>query len=178
MHTTCLALILVLTAGACGASSKAPPAAAAPARAARTSPRSASCAVDLVDSATGAGNLTVFLQALEATELVGSLRGPGPLTVLAPSDEAFAKLPQGTVEAWLADPTKLTSVLAYHLISGTWAARDLAARRSVTASLGGELRIELGASDTLKINGAGLVRGDVRASNGVLHVIDTVLVPE
>jgi uncharacterized surface protein with fasciclin (FAS1) repeats len=131
---------------------------------------------DLVDTAVAAGSFKTLATALEAAGLVDTLKGEGPFTVFAPTDEAFAKLPAGTVEALLADKEKLVRVLTYHVVPGKVTAADVVGLSGAKTVEGGELRIDT--SEGVRINGASVVTADVMASNGIIHVIDTVLIPE
>lgn len=130
---------------------------------------------DIVDTAVAAGSFQTLATALTAAGLVDTLKGDGPFTVFAPTDEAFAKLPAGTVEALLADKAKLTKILTYHVVAGKVTAADVVKLSSATTVQGGSLAID--AKQGVKINGANVVKADVMASNGVIHVIDTVLLP-
>jgi len=103
------------------------------------------------------------------------LQGPGPFTVFAPTDEAFAKLPEGTVEALLKDKEKLTKILTYHVVKGNVTSKDAAKLNSAGTLQGAILRID--ASEGVRVNDAKVVTADLRASNGIIHVIDAVLMP-
>jgi uncharacterized surface protein with fasciclin (FAS1) repeats len=130
---------------------------------------------DLIEVAQEAGSFTTLLAAIEAAGLTETLKGEGPFTVFAPTDEAFAALPEGTVEGLLADPAALTSVLTYHVVAGRAVAADVVGLDSVTTLQGGSLPVS--AEDGVKIGNANVIAADVMASNGVIHVIDAVLVP-
>jgi len=130
---------------------------------------------DLVDTAVAAGTFQTLAAALEAADLVDTLKGEGPFTVFAPTDEAFAKLPEGTVEALLADKEQLTRILTYHVVSGEVTSDQVAGLSNAVTVEGGELSID--ASSGVRINDATVIQADVRASNGIIHVIDTVLLP-
>ena len=130
---------------------------------------------DIVDSAVAAGSFKTLVAAVTAAGLVETLKGNGPFTVFAPTDEAFAKLPKGTVEALLADIPKLTSILTYHVVSGKVTAGqvvELSEAKTVQGSM-----VKIDASNGVMINNSKVVAADVMASNGVIHVIDTVLIP-
>jgi uncharacterized surface protein with fasciclin (FAS1) repeats len=133
---------------------------------------------DIVDTAVAAGTFKTLVAAVTAADLAGALKGPGPFTVFAPSDEAFAKLPDGTVES-LVEPgnkAKLTAILTYHVVSGSVMAKDLS-DGATPATLNGEtLLIDL--KDGVKVNDAVVTTADVACSNGVIHIIDTVLMPK
>lgn len=130
---------------------------------------------DIVDTAVGAGSFTTLVAAVKAAGLVDTLKGTGPFTVFAPTDEAFAKLPEGTVDALLKDIPKLTKILTYHVVSGKVMAADVVKIQSAKTVEGSELKID--ASNGVKINDSTVVTPDVAADNGVIHVIDTVLLP-
>ncbi|MCS4502851.1 fasciclin domain-containing protein [Arhodomonas aquaeolei] len=135
---------------------------------------------DIVDVATGAGQFQTLVTALKAADLVDTLRGEGPFTVFAPTDDAFAKLPEGTVDTLLepANREKLRAILTYHVVPGMVMAGDAMAADSATTAQGGRLMLAV-EDGTLRINdSASVVKADITASNGVIHVIDTVLMPE
>jgi uncharacterized surface protein with fasciclin (FAS1) repeats len=131
---------------------------------------------DLVDTAAAAGQFTTLAAALQAAGLVETLKGPGPFTVFAPTDAAFAALPPGTVEGLLADPAALTAVLTYHVVPGRVLAADVAGLTEAPTVQGRSLAID--ASDGVRVDGAAVVTPDLLAENGVIHVIDRVLLPE
>jgi len=134
---------------------------------------------NIVQVAKDAGSFTTLVTALEAAGLVETLQGEGPFTVFAPTDATFAKLPRGTVPALLADRDALTSVLTYHVVGGRVGAAEIVAKNGAKpATVNGEpleIRVQSG---KVYVNGAQVVTADVRASNGVIHVIDTVLLPK
>jgi uncharacterized surface protein with fasciclin (FAS1) repeats len=130
---------------------------------------------DIVDTAKSAGSFTTLVAAIEAAGLTQTLQGKGPFTVFAPTDEAFAKLPPGTVEALLKDQAKLSKILTYHVVSGEVMAKDVKPGK-VTTVEGDKINITRGTSG-VKVNNANVLKTDVVASNGVIHVIDTVLIP-
>jgi len=138
-------------------------------------PRSPSPCQDIVDTAVAAGSFQTLATALTAAGLIDTLKGAGPFTVFAPTDAAFAKLPAGTVEALLADKAKLTSILTYHVVPGKVTAADVVKLTQAKTVQGGALAID--AANGVKVNGAMVVQADVMASNGVIHVIDTLLIP-
>ena len=131
---------------------------------------------DIVAVAQGAGSFTTLVTALQAADLVETLQGPGPFTVFAPTDEAFAKVPAADLEALLADKEKLRAVLTYHVVSGKVMAADVVKLDSAKTVQGGEVTID--ARDGVRVDGAKVVSADVPASNGVIHVIDTVILPQ
>ncbi len=133
---------------------------------------------DIVDTAIGAGSFNTLVAAVQAGGLVETLKGDGPFTVFAPTDEAFSKLPAGTVEALLLPENKdqLVSILTYHVIPGKVLSGDIAGRSMDVASVQGA-SLAVNATDGVKINNANVVQADVMASNGVIHVVDTVLLP-
>jgi uncharacterized surface protein with fasciclin (FAS1) repeats len=130
---------------------------------------------DIVDTAVAAGSFKTLATALQTAGLVETLKGPGPFTVFAPTDEAFAKLPAGTVEALLKDKAKLTQILTYHVVPGRVMAKDVVKLSSAKTVQGGSVDIRAGKD--VMIDGAKVVKADVAAGNGVIHVIDTVLMP-
>lgn len=130
---------------------------------------------DIVDTAANAGSFNTLVTAVKAAGLVDTLKGSGPFTVFAPTDEAFAKLPAGTVDALLKDIPKLKKILTYHVVSGKVLAADVAKMKSATTVEGSKVNID--ASHGVKINDANVAKTDVAADNGVIHVIDTVLIP-
>ena len=130
---------------------------------------------DIVDTAASAGSFNTLLAAAKAANLVDTLKGAGPFTVFAPTDEAFAKLPAGTVDALLKDIPKLTKILTYHVVSGKVMAADVVKLKSATTVEGSSVKID--ASNGVKVNDSKVVTPDVAADNGVIHVIDTVLLP-
>lgn len=131
---------------------------------------------DLLQTAASAGVFGTLLGAIKAADLEGTLNGPGPFTLFAPTDDAFAKLTEEERRGLLDDKDKLRSVLAYHIVPGRLSVRDVAAMSSTTTLDGKALDIE--SSDGVKVNGATVVQPDVMASNGIIHVIDTVLMPK
>ena len=133
---------------------------------------------DIVDTAVAAGSFTTLAKALTAADLVSTLKGPGPFTVFAPTDEAFAKLPAGTLENLLKPENKamLQRVLTYHVVRGKVMAADVVKVRSTKAVSGDMLSIKA-SGGTVTVNGSRVVNTDIAASNGVIHVIDTVLLP-
>lgn len=132
----------------------------------------------IVEVAVNAGSFKTLVTALKAAELVPALQAEGPFTVFAPSDAAFAKLPEGTVEGLLKDKQALASVLTFHVVSGKIMAADaIAAKRASPITLNGqELAVEV-RDGKVYVNGAQVITADIPASNGVIHVIDAVLIP-
>lgn len=133
---------------------------------------------DIVDVAIGAGTFNTLVAAVQAADLVDALKGEGPFTVFAPTDEAFAALPEGTVESLLLPENKelLTSILLYHVVSGSVLAADVVGLDSATTLNGASIDISVSDSGVM-INNANVVQADVAASNGVIHIIDAVLLP-
>ncbi len=131
---------------------------------------------DIVEVAVGAGDFNTLVAAIKAADLVETLQGPGPFTVFAPTDEAFAKIPKADLDALLADKDKLTAVLTYHVVSGKVMAADVVNLKSAKTVQGESVTID--ASDGVKVDGATVVKTDILASNGVIHVIDTVMMPK
>ena len=129
----------------------------------------------IVEIAASAGSFETLVTALKAAGLVDALSAEGPFTVFAPTDEAFAKLPAGTVESLLADKQKLTAILTYHVVAGKVTAKDVMGMTSATTAQGEKLSFDT--SNGVMVNNAKVVKADIIASNGVIHVIDTVLIP-
>jgi uncharacterized surface protein with fasciclin (FAS1) repeats len=132
--------------------------------------------MDIVDTAVKAGSFNTLVAAVKAAGLVETLKGTGPFTVFAPTDEAFAKLPKGTVDALLKDIPKLKKILTYHVVAGKVMAADVVKMKSAKTVEGSDLKID--ASSGVKINKSTVTTPDVAADNGVIHIIDTVLMPE
>jgi uncharacterized surface protein with fasciclin (FAS1) repeats len=131
---------------------------------------------DLVDTAVAAGSFTTLVKAVEAAGLVETLRGPGPFTVFAPSDEAFAQVPAATLQGLLADKAALARVLTYHVVPGRVLAADAMKLSWAPTAAGSDLRLTRDAQGLL-VDGARVVKADITASNGVIHVIDRVVLP-
>ncbi len=133
---------------------------------------------DIVDTAVAAGSFTTLAKALTAADLVGTLKGPGPFTVFAPTDEAFAKLPAGTLATLLKPENKaqLRRILTYHVVAGKVMAADVVKMRSGTAVSGDAFAVAVH-DGSVTVGKAGVVKTDIAASNGVIHVIDTVMMP-
>jgi uncharacterized surface protein with fasciclin (FAS1) repeats len=131
---------------------------------------------DIVDTALAAGQFNTLATALKAAGLVNTLKGAGPFTVFAPTDEAFAKLPAGTLDALLSDPAKLKQILLYHVVSGEVLAKDVVKLKSAKTAEGASLTIRAG-KDGVKVDGANVTTTDIMASNGAIHVIDAVVIP-
>ena len=132
-------------------------------------------AKDIVDTAVAAGSFKTLATALQAAGLVDTLKGTGPFTVFAPTDEAFAKIPKADLDALLKDKAKLTAVLTYHVVPGKVMAKDVKAGNVKTVQ---GSNIALATTGGVTVNNAKIVSADVGASNGVIHVIDTVLIPK
>jgi uncharacterized surface protein with fasciclin (FAS1) repeats len=130
---------------------------------------------DLIDTAKSAGNFNTLVAAIEAAGLTDTLKGKGPFTVFAPTDEAFAKLPAGAVDALLKDKEKLTKILTYHVVPGAVTAKQVKPGK-VTTVEGSKLNVTRNGQG-VKVDNANVVAVDVMASNGVIHVIDTVVMP-
>ena len=136
--------------------------------------------LDIVDTAMAAKNLTTLVKALQVAGLVETLKGAGPFTVFAPTDQAFSRLPAGTLDALLADPAKLKTILTYHVIPASIMASDAMAMTSPTSPPtveGATLQVTKGRRGRLKVNDATVIKADIKASNGVVHIIDRVLMP-
>ena len=132
-------------------------------------------AKDIVDTAVAAGSFKTLAAALTAAGLIDTLKGPGPFTVFAPTDEAFAKVPKAALDALLADKAKLTAVLTYHVVPGKVMAKDVKAGKVKTVQ-GSE--ITLATANGVMVDGAKVVKTDIAADNGVIHVIDSVIMPK
>jgi uncharacterized surface protein with fasciclin (FAS1) repeats len=133
---------------------------------------------DIVDTAVAAGQFNTLAAALEAADLVGTLKGDGPFTVFAPTDAAFAKLPEGTVETLLKPENrdKLVAILTYHVVPGKVKAADVVKLSEAKTVNGQDVAITV-ADNGVRINDANVIKTDIGASNGVIHVIDTVILP-
>jgi uncharacterized surface protein with fasciclin (FAS1) repeats len=132
-------------------------------------------AKDIVDTAVAAGSFKTLATALGAAGLVDTLKGKGPFTVFAPTDEAFAKIPKADLDALLKDKAKLTAVLTYHVVAGKVMAADVKAGKVKTVQ-GSDLNVTT--TGGVQVNGANVVKTDIVADNGVIHVIDTVVMPK
>lgn len=133
-------------------------------------------AADIVDTAVAAGNFQTLVSAVEAAGLVDTLKGEGPFTVFAPTDEAFAKIPEDQLAALLANKTQLAAVLTYHVAAGKVMSTDLTDDMSVATIQGENVTINLEDGNVM-VNDAKVVQADIDCSNGVIHAIDTVLMP-
>jgi uncharacterized surface protein with fasciclin (FAS1) repeats len=138
--------------------------------------KAAPASKDIIDVAVGDGRFKTLAAAIQAAGLVDTLRGQGPFTVFAPTDDAFAKLPKGTVEGLLADKARLTAVLTYHVVPGMIASGEVARAKELRTVQGGRLKVD--ASSGVKVDGAKVIQADVPAKNGVIHAIDTVVLPK
>lgn len=136
----------------------------------------ASADKDIVDTAVDAGQFNTLVAAVQAAGLVDVLKGEGPFTVFAPTDEAFAKLPAGTVEALLQDKEKLAAILTYHVVAGKVMAADVVKLSSARTVNGQDVSIMVH-GDSVMINDATVLATDIETTNGVIHVIDTVILP-
>lgn len=132
-------------------------------------------AKDIVDTAVSAGNFKTLATALTAAGLIDTLKGLGPFTVFAPTDEAFAKIPKAQLDALLADKSKLTAVLTYHVVAGKVMAKDVKAGKVKTVQ-GSELTVSTAGG--VMVDGAKVIAADIVADNGVIHVIDSVVLPK
>jgi uncharacterized surface protein with fasciclin (FAS1) repeats len=130
---------------------------------------------DIVDTAIKSGSFSTLVAAIKAASLVDTLKGKGPFTVFAPTDEAFAKLPEGTVDGLLKDIPQLKKILTYHVMSGKVMASDVTKLKSAQTVEGSDVKID--ASNGVKINASMVTTADVAADNGVIHIIDAVLMP-
>jgi len=179
------ALSLTLLLGACStAASPATPAAPMSASSSPTASSTAMSESDIVETAAAAGDFKTLTAALEAAGLDETLKGPGPFTVFAPTDAAFANLPEGTVDTLLKDPKgQLAEILKYHVLAGEVMAADVATMdgQKVKTVQGAELTVEVSGDKVVLVDAAGnrvnVTKTDIIASNGVIHVIDAVLIP-
>jgi uncharacterized surface protein with fasciclin (FAS1) repeats len=130
---------------------------------------------NIVETAVAAGKFNTLVAAVKAAGLVETLSGPGPFTVFAPSDEAFSKLPEGTVENLLKDKEKLTAVLTYHVVAGKVMAADVVKLTSAKTVQGSSLSVNT--ENGVMVDSAKVVQTDIVCDNGVIHVIDSVLMP-
>jgi len=131
---------------------------------------------NIVETAVAAGNFKTLTEAVTAAGLVETLSGPGPFTVFAPTDEAFAKVPKGVLEALMANKTLLTSVLTYHVVPGAVMSSDLKDGMSVKTVEGSDVKIAISPAGVM-VNNAKVIQPDIKASNGVIHAIDSVILP-
>jgi uncharacterized surface protein with fasciclin (FAS1) repeats len=130
---------------------------------------------NIIETASSNPDFSTLVTAIKAADLVATLSGTGPFTVFAPTNEAFAKIPEATLTAVLADKAKLTSVLTYHVVSGKVMSKDIATMTEATTVEGGKITIDT--KEGVMINNAKVTKADIECSNGVIHVIDTVLMP-
>jgi transforming growth factor-beta-induced protein len=161
-------LVALAVAGCGGAQSDVP----------ATAPTSAQATSDIVETAAAAGSFKTLVAALKAADLVDTLKGPGPFTVFAPTDEAFAKLPPGTLDMLLKpeNKAKLQSILTYHVVAGRVGSDQVVHLTSAKTVQGEDLKISQNAG-TVMVDGAKVVKADIACTNGVIHVIDAVLMP-
>ncbi|MCS7309340.1 MAG: fasciclin domain-containing protein [Armatimonadetes bacterium] len=131
----------------------------------------------IVDIAVNAGNFKTLVQAVQAAGLVETLSGPGPFTVFAPTDEAFAKIPAETLQAVLADKEKLTSILTYHVVPGKLMAADVVNSTQLQTVQGQSITVRAEGGSVM-VDNANVIQTDIEADNGVIHVIDTVIMPK
>jgi uncharacterized surface protein with fasciclin (FAS1) repeats len=138
-------------------------------------------AADIVDTAIAAGSFNTLVNAVKAAGLVDTLKGTGPFTVFAPDDAAFAKLPAGTVENLLKpeNKNKLVAILTYHVVPGKVMSKDLAGKKMMVKTVEGtHNQVSIDATNGVSVDNAKVVKADIEASNGVIHVIDTVIIPK
>lgn len=136
-------------------------------------------AADIVDTASAAGSFKTLVTAVKAAGLVDTLKGKGPFTVFAPTDEAFAKLPNGALDNLLKPENKkqLVAILTYHVVPGKVMSKDLAGQKTMAKSVEGS-EIAVDATNGVKVDNAKVVKADIQASNGVIHAIDAVIMPK
>ena len=138
---------------------------------------SSEASADIIETAKAAGSFTTLAKAIEAAGLTETLKGEGPFTVFAPTDEAFAKLPQGTLESLLQDKEKLATILKYHVVAGEVSSAQAMKISEAKTAADKPLKISM-SGKKLMVGNATVTQADIPASNGVIHVIDTVLLPE
>ncbi len=131
---------------------------------------------DIVDIAASDSRFSTLVTALQAADLVDTLKSSGPFTVFAPTDAAFAALPAGTLDSLLADPAALRNILLYHVVSGEALSGSLSNNQLIRTVQGQRVRITINGS-SIRVNNSNVTQADIRASNGVIHVIDAVLIP-
>jgi uncharacterized surface protein with fasciclin (FAS1) repeats len=131
---------------------------------------------DIVAVASSAGSFSTLVAAVQAASLVDTLQSDGPFTVFAPTDDAFAKLPEGTIENLLANPNKLREILLYHVVPGKVTASEVIELSNATSAQGSDIEITVN-NGSVMVDNANVIKTDVMASNGVIHVIDTVIIP-
>lgn len=132
---------------------------------------------DIVETAVAAGNFKTLAKLLADADLIGIMKSPGPFTVFAPSDEAFAKVPKPTLDALAKDKAKLKTVLTYHVLTSKWLSSDIKLVKSTGTAQGQAVTFD-SAGGTLSVNGASVIKADIDCTNGVIHVIDAVLLPK
>jgi uncharacterized surface protein with fasciclin (FAS1) repeats len=132
---------------------------------------------DIIETAVAARSFTTLAKAIDAAGLTETLKGKGPFTVFAPTDEAFAKLPAGALDALLKDKARLTTILMYHVVAGRVGSKDIAGMSSAKTANGKELSIKV-KDGMVKVDQATVTQADIPATNGVIHVIDAVLMPQ
>ena len=169
-----LMLIVLVLLAAAGCTQPTPPATPTPTPTPAPTPEPMK---NIVEIAVADGRFTTLVAAVQAAGLVDTLSGPGPFTVFAPTDDAFAKLPAGTVDTLLMDPQgDLTQILLYHVVPGKYMAADVVKETSLMTAQGSPLTVSVSGS-TVMVDGATIVITDIEASNGVIHVIDAVMLP-
>ncbi len=131
---------------------------------------------DIVDTAVAAGNFKVLVKLVQDADLVAVLKSPGPFTVFTPTDEAFGKVPKETLDALAKDKKQLAAVLQYHVLTSAWAVDDFKLVKSTGTALGKPVSFKVEGS-TIRVNDATIVKAGIAASNGVIHVVDKVLLP-
>jgi uncharacterized surface protein with fasciclin (FAS1) repeats len=132
---------------------------------------------NIPDTASGAANFKTFTRALTEAGLIDKLKEPGPFTVFAPTDEAFAKLPAGTLDSWLQNKAALTKILTYHVVPGKVMVKDLTMYSEAKTVLGEPVRVNTGSTVGVVVETSLVVKADIPATNGVIHAIDKVMMP-
>jgi len=177
MMRSLLASLALVSLAACGGAPADDAATTADSTAMTAESAAPAATVDIVETALAAGTFNTLAQALTAAELVETLKGPGPFTVFAPTDEAFAKIPEADLQALLADKAALTKVLTYHVVAGNVPSSDVVGMTSATSVEGSPITISV-VDGKVMLNGSSTVtQTDIAASNGVIHVIDAVIMP-
>lgn len=174
-YLTVSSLLLSFAVAACGGAAAAEP----PSNTAASTAPAPQAESDIVDTAVAAGSFKTLAAALTAADLVDTLKGEGPFTVFAPTDEAFAKLPPGTLDSLLLpeNKAKLQAILTYHVVPGRVGSDKVVAMNAAKTVQGAEVKIANNAEGVM-VNAANVVKTDIACSNGVIHVIDSVLIPE
>lgn len=176
MVTGLMVAAVAMAGGTCGSESKASTVAATGGTIQTAGMTTTAATSDIIDTAVAAGSFKTLATALQAAGLIDALKGAGPFTVFAPTDEAFAKIPAADLNALLADKAALTKVLTYHVVSGTVLAADVVKLTKATTLEGSSVKIKVN-KQGVRVDKANVIATDILTTNGVIHVIDTVLMP-